>query len=149
MIKTIGDFLKDLGGATRPRGDMGEDDIHLVSAILMAEVMVSDGADTTSEIEYLKTVLSREFHLPEAQVEEITALARTRADQATSLFEFTDQVNKTFTNEEKFSLVGHLWQIAYADGRLDKLEESTIRKIAELIHLSHSDFIRAKHLARD
>ena len=41
-----------------------------------------------------------------------------------------------------------MWAIAYADGDLDKYEEYIIRKVADLLHVSHSDFMHAKHTAR-
>jgi len=39
--------------------------------------------------------------------------------------------------------------VAYADGILDKHEEHIVRRIADLIHLRHSDFIRSKLAIRD
>jgi uncharacterized tellurite resistance protein B-like protein len=41
-----------------------------------------------------------------------------------------------------------MWRVAYADERLDKYEEHLIRKISDLIYVSHRDFIRTKHSAR-
>jgi len=38
-----------------------------------------------------------------------------------------------------------LWQIAYADACLDRYEEALVRKIAELIHVPHREFMQAKH----
>ena len=35
-------------------------------------------------------------------------------------------------------------EIAFADGHLDKFEEHVVRKIADLIHISHNDFIQSK-----
>mgnify|MGYP003316830790 CR=1 FL=1 len=37
-----------------------------------------------------------------------------------------------------------LWQVALADDYLDKYEESIIRKISDLIHLRHSEYIQCK-----
>ena len=37
-----------------------------------------------------------------------------------------------------------LWRVAVADGEISKYEDYLIRKIADLIHLPHSEFIRAK-----
>jgi uncharacterized tellurite resistance protein B-like protein len=37
-----------------------------------------------------------------------------------------------------------LWQVALADGRLDRFEEYALRKLGDLLHLSHADFIQAK-----
>jgi uncharacterized tellurite resistance protein B-like protein len=41
-----------------------------------------------------------------------------------------------------------MWELAYADAELDKYEEYVIRKVADLIYVSHSEFIRAKTVAK-
>ena len=46
--------------------------------------------------------------------------------------------------DEKVSIVKSLWIIAYADSSLAPLEESTIRQIADLLYVPHSDFIKTK-----
>ena len=46
-------------------------------------------------------------------------------------------------------MVELLWRVAYADGNLDKYEEHLVRRIADLIHVPHSVFIRMKHKARE
>jgi uncharacterized tellurite resistance protein B-like protein len=37
-----------------------------------------------------------------------------------------------------------LWSVAYADDKLDRYEEYYVRKIADLLYISHSDYIKAK-----
>jgi len=41
-------------------------------------------------------------------------------------------------------LIEKLWQVAFADHQLDKHEEHVIRRISDLIHVSHSDFMKTK-----
>jgi uncharacterized tellurite resistance protein B-like protein len=41
-----------------------------------------------------------------------------------------------------------MWEMAYADGNLDKYEDYIIRKVADLIYVPHSEFIRAKSLIK-
>ena len=49
-----------------------------------------------------------------------------------------------FNYEDKLDLIRNLWKVAYADGNLDKYEEHLLRKISDLIHVSHSDYINIK-----
>ena len=37
-----------------------------------------------------------------------------------------------------------LWRVTCADGRVDKHEEYLVRKIADLLYVSHRDYIRMK-----
>jgi len=62
-----------------------------------------------------------------------------------SLYQFTGLINQHFTPEQKVRVVEMLWQVAYADGHLDPYEEALVRKIADLIHVPHRQFIQAKH----
>jgi uncharacterized tellurite resistance protein B-like protein len=42
-------------------------------------------------------------------------------------------------------VVEAFWRVAFADQELHHYEEHVIRRLADLIHVPHSDFIAAKH----
>jgi len=42
-----------------------------------------------------------------------------------------------------------MWQVAYADAELAAHENHVLRQIAELLHITHGDYIAAKMRARD
>ena len=65
-------------------------------------------------------------------------------EEAVSLYEFTAVINDQFDREQKIDLVEMLWRVAYADQELDQYEEYFVRKIADLLHVSHKDYIQAK-----
>ena len=148
MIKAVKELLADLKASDNRIADVSERDLHMISAALMTEVMVADGNAGEGELAALKEILVEEFRFPPVEADSFIALAREKVETATSLFEFTDVVNNHFDNGAKFSLVRHLWQVALADGVIHKLEEATIRKVADLIYLPHSAFIRAKQESR-
>jgi uncharacterized tellurite resistance protein B-like protein len=64
--------------------------------------------------------------------------------ESTSLYEYTRLINDSCSYQDKLNLVNSLWKIAFADNSLDKYEEHLIRKISDLLHVSHSDFIKEK-----
>ena len=66
------------------------------------------------------------------------------ADQAVDHFQFVRLVNEHYDYADKVELVELMWQLAYADEQLDALEEHRIRKLADLLFVRHSDFIRTK-----
>lgn len=82
------------------------------------------------------------------EVQDLLASADVAVGEAVSLYDFTSVVNEHFGREKKCELLLLLWRIAFADGRIDHYEEYYIRKIADLLHLSHGDFIRTKHSAQ-
>ncbi|MGD9660339.1 MAG: TerB family tellurite resistance protein [Porticoccaceae bacterium] len=148
MIKAVKAFFQDLSTESKAPLALTDSETHLVSAALMTEVMVSDGGNGADELKKIEQILRSDFGLAKEDADYLMTKATTRVEKSTSLFEFTDQVNRHFSMAQKTSLIAHLWHIAYADNHLHKFEEATIRKLAELIHIPHSVFIRTKHIAR-
>ncbi len=87
--------------------------------------------------------------MDEQQLDDVIKLAEEEAAQAVSLYEFTSLMNETYDYEDKVLLVENLWRLALADDHLDKYEEQMIRKTADLLYVSHSDFIKTKLRVRD
>ena len=84
------------------------------------------------------------FSVSEEQARTLLQSAEEAATRATDYFEFTSLLNQHFTPDQKEQVVAHLWQVAYADGRLDAHEEHYVRKIADLLYVSHGAYIGAK-----
>lgn len=127
---------------------MDEEQRRLACAALLIEVAITDNEFDSDEFEALQNILQSQFGIPAEDCEALTILAQSECEESTSMYQFTQLVNEHCSTEEKFDLVKGMWSIAYADGDLDKYEEYVIRKVADLIYVSHGDFIRAKHTAR-
>lgn len=125
------------------------DKLQLACAALMIEVINSDHKQDDKEMEEFASVLKQSLHLDPDKLHEVIALARSEAQQATSLFEFTQLINENYTYADKLALMENMWRVTYSDAHLDRYEDHLIRKVAELIYVSHSDFIRTKLKIRD
>ena len=84
------------------------------------------------------------YKIDEIEIDELILDASQSVQESTSLYGYTRIVNDEFSYDEKLNLLKNLWKIAYADGNLDKYEEHLLRKISDLIHISHSDYINIK-----
>ena len=111
---------------------------------LMIEVSLADQSIDKSEIESLKKTLSNKFNIEEAQISSLISAGKESQEESTSLYEFTRVINDDFSFEEKYDLIKSMWEIAFADGNVDKYEEYVIRKVSDLIYISHEEFIKAK-----
>ena len=121
------------------------DNSVLLSAIsLMIEVSLADEIMDISEIETLKNVLLEEFDVEETDLENLILDAKKNQNSSTSLYEFTRKINDEYEFDDKKNLILSMWKIAYADGNIDKYEEYVIRKVSDLIYISHEEFIKAK-----
>lgn len=117
---------------------------QLAAAALLIETARADFHQDEAEEVALRSLLADTLQLSKAQVEELVTLANQRADEATSLYEFTRVINDHYTPAQKLALIDLMWKVAYADSNLDKYEEHLIRRVAELTYVPHQDYIRSK-----
>ena len=89
-------------------------------------------------------LLEKQFSLNHDQIDILMKMADKKNNEIISLHELTASINKEYTYSEKKNVIKMLWDIAYSDGRIDKYEDYTIRKISDLLYIKHSDFIKAK-----
>ena len=122
---------------------------QLATAALLIEVMVIDGNLDEQELQSISGTLFSMLDLSQDQIDELIALSREEVADATSLYQFTKEINEHFDVDKKLSLMTAMWRVAFADGYLDKYEENIIRRIADLLHIRHSEYIQCKVAARD
>ena len=140
--------LKEWFGLDEPE-EVETHDIQHAAAALMVEVMVADHDWDDMEVEKIHELLIGNLNLTQAESQDILEEAANKQQSANDLYQFTSVVNEHYDNDQKFELLKQLWMVAYADAQVDRYEEHMIRKLADLLHLPHSQFIRAKILARD
>jgi uncharacterized tellurite resistance protein B-like protein len=151
MLTSIKRFF-DLKLATATEAGTSAEQEHayrLATAALLIEMTRADYDVKSVERDAVTQAVQRVFELNTAETAELVALAEQEADEATSLYEFTRLINDNFEPQQKEHIVELLWQVALADGEIDKYEDHLVRKIADLIHVPHLTFIRAKHTAID
>ena len=149
MINSIKSFFEARLAAPEENPDTVKENTNLACAALLIEVINSDHQLDERESEELLDVLQESLHVSDEDLHEIAALAEQQAKEATSLYEFTRLINDNFDYDKKCDLIENMWRIAFSDEQLDKYEEHLIRRVAELIYVSHSDFIRTKLKVRD
>ena len=146
MLKTIKElFASTTNEEAKPLADHEK---HLACAALLIEVAVIDQKFDQNEFEAMQKILVEHFNIEEKECKELIDSAQQESSNASSTYQFTQLVNQHCSIEDKFSLLKGMWCIAYADNDLDKYEEYIIRKVSGLIHMSHNDFIRAKHAVK-
>jgi uncharacterized tellurite resistance protein B-like protein len=116
----------------------------LAAAALLLEVAWADHVISDGELALIEEHLQSQFGLSESEVDELVAESRRAHEESVGLYHYTRTINEAWTEEQKFSLVTALWRLAMANDELHRYEEHTIRKIAELLYLSHERFIEAK-----
>jgi uncharacterized tellurite resistance protein B-like protein len=147
MIRRIKALLLDQGELTAATAVGSADDLQVAAAALMVEAALMDDRFEASERATITRLLKGRFDLSEAETQTLLETARARVDKASQLFGFTRVVNNRFTREERIELMEMLWQVAYADGRLDDYEANLMRRISGLIHVSDRESGQARKRA--
>ncbi|MDZ7748076.1 MAG: TerB family tellurite resistance protein [Halofilum sp. (in: g-proteobacteria)] len=143
MLSRIQDYFRE---RLAPEAD--DDPVHrrhLAAGALLIEIARADFEFDEHEQAAIRSVLHDTLALESAEIDELVRLAAEESRDATSLHQFTHLVNESHSLEQKRRLMEDLWRVAYADGRIDKYEEQLLRRIADLIHLRHPEFMKAKH----
>lgn len=122
---------------------------QLATAALLIEVMVIDGNLDEQEFRAISNTLSQMLDLSNEQIDELIVLSREEVADATSLYQFTREINAHYDHDKKMALMTAMWQVALADGHLDKHEEGIIRRVADLLYIRHNEYIRCKLAAKN
>ena len=123
--------------------------LKLATAALMIEIMKQDGETKDEEVESVKKALQTKFELTKKEIDELFKLANEEAKQSVDLYQFTSLIREHFSQEKKIKTIEYLWTVAYADNHLDAHEEHLIRRIADLLYVTHQDFMKAKHKVQE
>jgi uncharacterized tellurite resistance protein B-like protein len=122
--------------------------LRLATAVLMLDVARADHVFDESEFDRALKLIETHFDLTPEEAAQLVNLANEKAEDLISVHEFTQLLHKHLDEDEKAHVIALLWQIAYADGRLDKYEDSLVLKISDLLYVSRGRVMRLKHDAK-
>ncbi|MGO2508205.1 tellurite resistance TerB family protein [Vibrio hibernica] len=142
MIQSLKSLLSQLTeGAENASNTAGTPDLAI--AALLCQVSQADHSIDEQEQIAQTNMLMKLVNITESEAKELLSQANIRSENSASVYEFTDQLRE-LEQKERFELIQAMWNVAYADGYLDPIEEAVIRKVAELLYVNHNEFIRAK-----
>ncbi|MBW0146689.1 tellurite resistance TerB family protein [Marinobacter arenosus] len=142
------EHLKKLFAA--PETAASEPDPHqlaVAATALMVQLSRIDRDEDEREMQTIVDCAVKAHQVTREEAETILADALSHADDATSMYEFTGQINEHLDQASKQALLESIWRVAFADGRIDKYEEHLIRRMADLLHLNHREYMQARHRA--
>ncbi|MBC7191927.1 TerB family tellurite resistance protein [Marinobacter sp.] len=144
------DLIKQLfSGEERHQEPPTGHQIAVAATALMVQLARVDSNQDDRELETIVECAVRAHEVTEEEARDILQDALDHADDATSLYEFTGKLNEHLEQSDKQRLLESIWAVALADGRIDRYEEHLIRRIADLLHLNHREYMQARHRAED
>jgi uncharacterized tellurite resistance protein B-like protein len=123
-------------------------EIELTAAVLAYEIARSDGDVGNEELKLLMEEIKIISNKVGKNENEILQIIEIYSNDSVSFYEFVEDINSNYSKEEKHSLLKFMWDIAFADGKLDVNEERLIRRLADLIKIKDVEVLKLKDSAR-
>ncbi|GAC25920.1 MAG: TerB family tellurite resistance protein [Alteromonadaceae bacterium] len=142
MITKLVNWFEEKTRQNEESGQGGSQEV--ATAVLLYELMRADGDFSAEEQHAYEQILRSHFSLDDSQLNELLALTKEKASQATDFSQFTRVINATNSVAQKRGIIDGLWKIAYSDDVIDPEEEHMIRRVADLLYIPHSQFIKSK-----
>ena len=123
---------------------MNQNNIISASCLLL-RVAKSDEKIDTKELNIIKEIIIDFFNTKYEDVEYIIEKSKKIIADSFDIFEFGRDLNEVFSYQDKIDFICCTFEVAYIDKELHYLEEYSIKKIASILNVKHSDLINSKN----
>jgi uncharacterized tellurite resistance protein B-like protein len=144
------DFFKkilgtpDQGGETGSSGERSSDDIRVATCAVFLELASIDDEFSEEERQQILSMMQDEYGVSREHAVALAEAANRQLAESIDVWQFTNQINESYTEDEKMRVVELLWRLVYADGKLDAHEDYLMHKLGKLLRLQHKQLIAAK-----
>ena len=144
MLERLKSAIQDLLPDSTTAAGEDSDSLELAITALLIEMSRADAHLDRAEAELIRDIVARHFGGTGTSAAELFDRAHAASEASVSTYEFTRIMNETLDQSEKLWVIERLWEVAYADGEVEKYEEALVRKIADLLHVSHPALVSAR-----
>jgi uncharacterized tellurite resistance protein B-like protein len=136
MFQSFKNFISEFVEGDKHPSQFGEDDYRLAAAAMLVHAATIDGDMSPSENDKLHAIIKQRFSLDDAATEELIQKATAAEHESVDLYHFTHQLNRSLDEAGRARIVEMMWEIVYADGRRDELEDNLVWRAADLLGIS-------------
>jgi uncharacterized tellurite resistance protein B-like protein len=144
MFDTFKDFINDFVDGKKHPNHFADDDYRLAAVALLVHAATIDGEMSQSERDKLHAVVKLRFALDDAVADELIDKATAAEHEAVDLYHFTSLLNRTLDEEGRTRIIEMMWEIVYADGRNDELEDNLLWRAADLLGVAQRQRIELR-----
>ena len=141
MLDSLRNFVSELTGGQKHPARFEENDYRLAAAALLIHASTIDGNMNGTERDRLRGVLKSRFALDDAATEELIDIGTLAENEAVDLYRFTSLLNRTLDEAGRLGIVEMMWQVVFADGRVNEFEDNLMWRAADLLGVSSRDRI--------
>lgn len=136
MLDTIKAFFADIVGENPDSTRFREDDYRVAAAALLIHALNIDGSISPIEREKLHSVLQHRFQLDREETKALIEEATAVEGEAVDLYRFTSMLNRALDEDGRLRLIEMMWELIYADGRVNEFEDNLVWRAADLLGVS-------------
>ena len=144
MLESLKNLLADLTGGAKHPARFAENDYRLAAAALLVHAATIDGEMSAAERDKLQAVLKHCFDLDDAATLELIDEATAAEQEAVDLYHFTSNLNHRLDDDGRRRIVEMMWEVIYADGRLNEFEDNLVWRAADLLNVSSRDRVEIR-----
>ncbi len=144
MFEAFKSFISDIVEGDKRQSQFADNDYRLAAAALLVHAATIDGEMTQSERDKLEAVLKQRFALDDAATAELIDKATAAEHEAVDLYHFTHLLNRVLDEAGRARVIEMMWEIVYADGRRDELEDNLLWRAADLLGVSPRERIELR-----
>ncbi len=136
MFDAFRNFVAEFVDGDRHPSQFADDDYRLAAAALLVHAAAIDGDMSQAERDQLHAIVKRRFGLDDGAADELIDKATVAEQEAVDLYHFTSLLNRSLDEEGRARIIEMMWEIVYADGRRDELEDNLLWRAADLLGVS-------------
>jgi len=141
MFESFKTFISEFVDGEKHPSQFADDDYRLAAAALLVHAATIDGDMSQSEGDKLRALLQKNFTLDDAATAELIEKATVVERESVDLYHFTHQLNRSLNEAGRARIVEMMWEIVYADGRRDELEDNLLWRAADLLGVAPQERI--------
>jgi uncharacterized tellurite resistance protein B-like protein len=144
MFESFKSFITDFVDGEKHPSQFAADDYRLAAAAMLVHAAAIDGEMTKSEQDKLHAVIRQHFGLDDVATDELIEKATAAEHESVDLYHFTHLLNRTLDEPGRARIIEMMWEIVYADGRRDELEDNLLWRAADLLGVSPRERIELR-----
>ena len=144
MFEAFKNFISEFADGAKHPSQFADDDYRLAAAALLVHAAAIDGDMSDSEGATLRAVLKKNFALDDAATAELIEKATAVERESVDLYHFTHALNRSLNEAGRVRIVEMMWEIVYADGKRDELEDNLVWRAADLLGVSPRERIELR-----
>ncbi|MBF2717961.1 hypothetical protein HGO34_11060 [Agrobacterium vitis] len=148
MLERLNTFFQSFIAGEQDNEFDGNDTRVLIVALCF-QVMEADGTISAAERKSLKKSIKAHYDLDRSKIDALLEAGQQAESEAVDYYRFTSELKRRLDENQRLELVSVLWDIVYADGMRNEMEDHILWRVADLLGVSDRDRILARQKAAE